>query len=202
MDKGTINYYNRNADWYYWTTVGVDMDVLRKKFASYLPGEARVIDMGCGSGRDVMAFSDMGHDAAGLDGAKELLKLAEERLGIKTVVADMSEYIAASPYDGIWCCASLIHLNDEEKARFFRNLDRNLKPGGALFISVKEGIETGRDSDGVYTSNCTGAELRRRLEDAGCEILDDRVTTDAMGRGNVRWLNVFARKRSGRTDRI
>ena len=195
MDKRTIDYYNRNADWYYWTTVGVDMDVFRKKFASYLPGEASVIDMGCGSGRDVMAFSDMGHNAVGLDGAKELLKLAEERLEIKTIAADLSDYKAASPYDGIWCCASLIHLNDEEKARFFRNLDRNLKHGGVIYISAKEGAETGRDSDGVYTSNCTEAELRRSLEDAGCEVLVTKTTEDAAGRCGVRWLNVFARKK-------
>lgn len=195
MDKSTIDYYNRNADSYYWNTVGVDMSVFRKKFASYLPNEASVIDMGCGSGRDVMAFSDMGHDAAGLDAAKELLKLAEERLEIKTIAADMSEYKAASPYDGIWCCASLIHLSDEEKARFFRNLERNLKPGGVLFVSVKEGIETGRDGDGVYTNNCTWEELKRYLESAGCRILEDRVTTDAMGRSGVKWLNVFAKKK-------
>ena len=195
MDKSTIDYYNRNADRYYWNTVGVDMSVFRKKFASYLPNEASVIDMGCGSGRDVMAFSDMGHDAAGLDAAKELLKLAEERLEIKTIAADMSEYKAASPYDGIWCCASLIHLSDEEKARFFNNLERNLKPGGVLFISVKEGIETGRDSDGVYTSNCTWEELKSYLESAGCGMLEDRVTTDAMGRSGVKWLNVFAKKK-------
>lgn len=195
MDKRTIDYYNRNADSYYWNTVGVDMSVFRKKFASYLPNEASVIDMGCGSGRDVMAFSDMGHDAAGLDAAKELLKLAEERLEIKTIAADMSEYKAASPYDGIWCCASLIHLSDEEKARFFRNLERNLKPGGVLFVSVKEGIETGRDGDGVYTNNCTWEELKRYLESAGCGILEDRVTTDAMGRSGVKWLNVFAKKK-------
>ncbi|MBR0379228.1 MAG: class I SAM-dependent methyltransferase [Mogibacterium sp.] len=195
MDKSTIDYYNRNADSYYWNTVGVDMSVFRKKFASYLPNEASVIDMGCGSGRDVMAFSDMGHDAAGLDAAKELLKLAEERLEIKTIAADMSEYKAASPYDGIWCCASLIHLSDEEKARFFRNLERNLKPGGVLFVSVKEGIETGRDGDGVYTNNCTWEELKRYLESAGCGILEDRVTTDAMGRSGVKWLNVFAKKK-------
>lgn len=195
MDKSTIDYYNRNADRYYWNTVGVDMSVFRIKFASYLPNEASVIDMGCGSGRDVMAFSDMGHSAVGLDAAKELLKLAEERLGIKTVYADMSEYKAASPYDGMWCCASLIHLNDEEKARFFRNLDRNLKPGGVLFISVKEGIETGRDSDGVYTSNCTWEELKSYLESAGCGMLEDRVTTDAMGRSGVKWLNVLAKKK-------
>ena len=194
MDKSTIDYYNRNADWYYWTTVGVDMDAFRKKFASYLPGEASVIDMGCGSGRDVMAFSDMGHSAVGLDGAKELLKLAEERLGIKTIAADLSDYKAASPYDGIWCCASLIHLNDEEKTRFFRNLDRNLKPGGVIYISAKEGIKTGRDSDGVYTCNCTEKELKKHLEDAGCTILETKVTEDAMGRGGVRWLNVFAKK--------
>ena len=195
MDKRTIDYYNRNADSYYWNTVGVDMSVFRKKFASYLPNEASVIDTGCGSGRDVMAFSDMGHDAAGLDAAKELLKLAEERLEIKTIAADMSEYKAASPYDGIWCCASLIHLSDEEKARFFRNLERNLKPGGVLFVSVKEGIETGRDGDGVYTNNCTWEELKRYLESAGCGILEDRVTTDAMGRSGVKWLNVFAKKK-------
>ena len=195
MDKSTIDYYNRNADSYYWNTVGVDMSVFRKKFASYLPNEASVIDMGCGSGRDVMAFSDMGHDAAGLDAAKELLKLAEERLEIKTIAADMSEYKAASPYDGIWCCASLIHLSDEEKARFFRNLERNLKPGGVLFVSVKEGIETGRDGDGVYTNNCTWEELKRYLESAGCGILEDRVTTDAMGRSGVKWLNGFAKKK-------
>lgn len=120
--KGTIEYYDNNADWYYWTTVGVDMDAMRKKFASYLPSEARVVDMGCGSGRDVMAFSDMGHDAVGLDASKELLKLAEERLGIKTIFADMVRWKASEPYDGIWCCASLIHLNSAEKEMFFKIL--------------------------------------------------------------------------------
>lgn len=195
MDKSTIDYYNRNADRYYWNTVGLDMDALRKTFASYLPNEASVIDMGCGSGRDVMAFSDMGHDALGLDAAKELLKLAEERLEIRTTAADMSQYKAVSPYDGIWCCASLIHLNDREKKSFFGNLDRNLKPGGVIYISVKEGIETGTDSEGLYMSNCTEAELRKYLEDAGCEILETKETEDAQGRGGVRWLNVFARKK-------
>ena len=192
--SSTTDYYNRNADWYYWTTVGVDMDAFRKKFASYLPAEASVIDMGCGSGRDVMAFSDMGHDAVGLDEAKELLRLAEERLEIRTIAADMSSWKASAPYDGIWCCASLIHLNEEEKERFFRNLDQNLKTGGVIYISVREGIETGTDSEGVYTSNCTEEELRRYLEDAGCEILETKVTEDAMGRGGVKWLNVIARK--------
>ena len=194
--KGTIEYYDNNADWYYWTTVGVDMDAMRKKFASYLPSEARVIDMGCGSGRDVMAFSDMGHDAVGLDASKELLKLAEERLGIKTIFADMVRWKATEPYDGIWCCASLIHLNSAEKEMFFKNLDHNLKPGGIIYISVKDGIKTGVDEDGRYYSDCPEAELRKYLEDAGCEILEVITTDDAMDRERFKWLNVFARKKA------
>ncbi|MBQ6456481.1 MAG: class I SAM-dependent methyltransferase [Mogibacterium sp.] len=193
--KSTIDYYNNNADWYYWTTVGLDMDALRKKFASYLPGEARVIDMGCGSGRDTAAFSDMGHDALGLDAAKELLALAMERLEIKGAVGDLSSWVSSAPYDGIWCCAALIHLNDEEKARFFRNLDRNLKPGGVIYISAREGIETGVDDKGRYMSNCTEEELREYLGGAGCEITETLITEDTLGRPGAKWLNVFAVKR-------
>ena len=193
MDKGTIDYYNNNADRYYWETVAVDLDKMRIKFASYLPAESRVIDLGCGSGRDVMAFGYMGHDAAGLDASAELVKLARERLEVKASVGDMSSWIASEPYDGIWCCASLIHLNDKEKDRFFRNLPRNLKKGGVIYISVKDGIETGVDEDGRYYSNCSEAELKEYLAGAGCEILETVATEDAMGRRSFRWLNVFAR---------
>ncbi len=193
--RSTIDYYNRIADSYYWTTVGIDMSKLRNAFAAYLPAEARVIDLGCGSGRDVMAFGDMGHEASGLDASKELVELAKERLEVKASVGDMVTWRASEPYDGIWCCASLIHLNEEEKKRFFGNLQYNLKPGGVIYISVKEGIETGTDEEGVYTSNCTADELKSFLNGAGCEILETVVTEDAMGRPGVKWLNVIAKKR-------
>ena len=193
--RSTIDYYNRIADSYYWTTVGIDMSKLRNAFAAYLPAESRVIDLGCGSGRDVMAFCDMGHDASGLDASKELVELAKERLEVKASVGDMVTWRASESYDGIWCCASLIHLNEEEKKRFFGNLQYNLKPGGVIYISVKEGIETGTDEEGVYTSNCTADELKSFLDGAGCEILETVVTEDAMGRPGVKWLNVIAKKR-------
>ena len=192
--NSTIKYYNDHADWYYWTTVAVDMDVMRKKFASFLPSEARVIDMGCGSGRDVLCFSDMGFDAVGLDASEELVKLAKERLEIKAFVGDMATYRTQDPYDGIWCCASLFHLDDEQKKKFFSNLNHNLKMDGVVYISVKEGIETGVDKDGRFYSNCTEEELVRALYGAGCAVFDIYTTDDGMGRDGVRWLNVFARK--------
>ena len=195
MNIETIDYYNRTADQYYWNTVGVDLGAMRKLFASYLPAEATVIDLGCGSGRDVLAFNDMGHNAIGLDASEELVKLAKERLQIRAVVGDIPSWIADAPFDGIWCCASLIHLNDKEKERFFKNLNYNLKKDGVIYIAVKDGVETGLDEKGRFISNCTLEELRDYLEEAGCRILETITTEDALGRDRFKWLNVIARKK-------
>ena len=190
----TMDYYNNNADQYYWTTVGVDLDATRKRFASYLPAEASIIDMGCGSGRDVLAFCDMGYNAIGLDASEELVSLARERLGIKAYVGDMSYWLAEEPFDGIWCCASLMHLDDAACRRFFLNLNNNLKPGGVLYISVKSGIETGIDKEGRYLRDFSEEEMLELIESVkGLHLKELWYTEDALSRRNFRWLNVIAK---------
>ena len=192
MNK-TIDYYNQNADSYYRTTVGTDLDATRKRFAKYLPTEARVIDIGCGSGRDVLAFSDMGFDAAGLDASEELVGLAKERLGVKAFAADMSTWIASEPYDGIWCCASVMHLDDEECKRFFENLQYNLKPKGAIYISVKSGIETGEDAAGRYLMDFTREDIEGLVNAVrGLRIREFWYTEDTLKRRDFKWMNIIA----------
>ena len=185
----TIEYYNRNADAYYRNTVDAVFDRLRRKFVSYLPEHARIIDIGCGSGRDVKAFRDMGYEAVGLDASKEMARVAREQLGIDVITGDMSEWIAEEPYDGIWCCASLLHLHEEEAERFLSNLKINLKPGGVIFLSVKEGIETGYDDKGRYLRNYTEGELREKLPSAGISVVSINKTGDQLGRAGFQWLN-------------
>lgn len=63
----TIDYYNRNADIYFESTVGADFTDAHERFCAYLPKGARIIDIGCGSGRDVWAFLEGGYLAMGLD---------------------------------------------------------------------------------------------------------------------------------------
>ena len=189
----TISYYNENAEQYYSSTIDVDFEWMRNKFASYLPNYARIIDIGCGSGRDVKAFREMGYDAIGLDASEELACLARAKSGIDVVVADMCTWIAEEPYDGIWCCAALLHLHEEDADRFLQNLQHNLTPNGILYISVKEGIQTGLDEKGRYMKNYTEEELRQKLERAGLEILDTEMSGDMLGREQFRWLNIFAR---------
>ena len=195
--NSTIEYYNTHADDYYWTTVGVDLDATRRRFTAHLPAEARVIDVGCGSGRDVLAFSNMGFKAYGLDASEELANLARERLGIKVFTADMSEWITTEPYNGIWCCASLMHLHDDECRRFFANLQYNLCASGAIYISVKSGIETGPDNSGRYMRNFTEEELRKLIcTVSGLEVKELWYTDDTLSRRDFRWLNVIAVKAS------
>lgn len=190
----TIEYYNQHASEYYKSTIDVDFDQLRRRFVSLLPEGARIIDIGCGSGRDVKAFCDMGYQAIGLDASEELADEARKNLGVEVIVGDMTTWKAQEPFDGIWCCASLLHLREEEANAFFQNLQYNLKPGGILFLSVKEGIETGYDEKGRYMRNYTEQELRSKLEDADLEVIELNTSEDGLGRDGFRWLNAFGKK--------
>ena len=190
----TIDYYNRNADAYFRNTVDADFDRLRRKFVSYLPEHARIVDIGCGSGRDVKVFCDMGYDAVGLDASEEMARVAREQLGVDVITGDMADWIAEEPYDGIWCCAALLHLHEEEAEQFLSNLKTNLKPGGVVFISVKEGIETGYDDKGRYMRNYTENELVEKLETVDMKVMETENSGDLLGRDQFKWINVFARR--------
>ena len=190
----TIDYYNQNADAYFQNTVDADFDQLRRKFVSYLPDHARIIDIGCGSGRDVKAFCDMGYNAVGLDASEEMARVARERLGVDVITGDMADWIAEEPYDGIWCCAALLHLHEDEAERFLSNLKTNLKSGGVVLISVKEGIESGYDDKGRYMRNYTEIELGEKLESVGMEVMETENSGDLLGRNQFKWINVFARR--------
>lgn len=190
----TIDYYNLNAADYYESTIDVDFDRMRSKFTAYLPEHARIIDVGCGSGRDVKAFCEMGFQAEGLDASEELARIASRKLGIQVFSADMTTWISEEPFDGIWCCASLLHLPEEGTKQFLHNLRYNLTPGGILYVSVKEGIQTGPDEKGRYFRNYTQEDLTDKLQAAGLTILEVEATGDLLGRDQFRWLNVFARR--------
>ena len=189
----TVDYYNKNARQYYDSTIDADLSSQIQKFAALLSPGARIIDVGCGSGRDTKAFCDLGFKASGIDASDELAAMAADRLGIDVTVGDMSSWIADEPYDGMWCCAVLMHLTDEERDSFLGNLRHNLKPGGVVFFSVKEGIETGEDDKGRYMRNYTEAEITDCLRKAGCRIIQISRSTDKLGREEFGWLNVLCR---------
>ena len=187
----TIKYYNNNAEEYYKRTKDVDFSDIYGRFLKYIPKGGEIADLGCGSGRDVAYFASKGYKAIGIDASEDLAKISSEKAGIRVIVADMSTWLAYQPLDGIWCCASILHLDDEGLEGFFGNLQYNLKKGGALFISVKTGISTGIDNSSRYMRNFDEGEIKGLIEKAGLAIKECWYSADNIGRYDTKWINVI-----------
>lgn len=218
VNNRTVDYYNENADEYFEATADADLSDARERFVSYLGGtemafeadreadvpagveadakaaDVRIIDVGCGSGRDAAAFREMGYEVRGLDASEELARVAAERFGIRVTVCDMASWVAEEPFDGVWCCASLLHLDDDGVERFFRNLPGNVADGGAVFVSVKTGIKTGFDDKGRFMRIFTEDEISGLFEGTGFTVKEVWYTDDGLGRSDVKWVNVIALK--------
>ena len=191
MTTKTIQFYNENAESYFKSTATVDFTSTYNRFLKYIPEHGSIIDMGCGSGRDVSAFARMGYEAVGLDASEKLAEIAEKASGASVIIADMSSWVADEPFDGIWCCASILHLQNEELRSVFDNLEKNLKPGGVIFISVKSGIETGVDEKGRYMRNFTEKELEDLLKSANISVTEKWETKDKLAREDFYWINMI-----------
>ena len=188
----TVEYYNNTAKEYFDSTSQVDLENLYERFLAYIPAGGSIMDLGCGSGRDVKWFRDHGYDAYGLDASEKLVKIACEKLQIPIELSTIEEWVADDPYDGIWCCASIMHLDDEAIEQFFSNLKDNLKPDGVLFMSVKSGIETGIDRYGRYFRDFEEDDIDELLARyPGLELKELWYTEDAFHRNDFRWLNVL-----------
>lgn len=192
----TIRYYNENAESYYRDTAEIDFSAAYDRFLKYVPDHGCIVDIGCGSGRDMVAFASRGYHAVGLDASEELARITEEYTGAKVTVCDMATWKAEKPFDGIWCCASLLHLNDEGVGSFFENLKYNLKAGGAIYVSVKSGIETGFDEKGRYMRNFTEDELKEWFNRAGIAVAESWWTGDQLDRTGFCWINMIGIKAS------
>lgn len=187
----TISYYDNNAKDYWISTVDADMTEAYNKFLKYVPDGGTIVDMGCGSGRDLRTFKKMGYQVTGLDASEKMTKLASDYSGVPVINADMSTWKAENPFDGIWCCASLLHLREEELSDFFGNLKYNLTHSGAIYISVKSGIKTGNDSKGRYMKDFTETKLKRLFHENGITVKDLWTNDDSIGRDGFHWINAI-----------
>ncbi len=191
MKQKTIDFYNQHATEYFAETVGVDLKEQRDVFLTVLPLGGRIIDLGCGSGRDSRYFLEKGFTVDALDASQELCKLAQQFTGIPVQCCTIQEWKPEKSYDGIWACASLLHLKREELKEFFKNCHRYLKKDGVLFVSAKEGVQTGTDEKGRFFINFDETLIRELVYgDSRYEMLRLWSTKDGLGR-ETNWINLL-----------
>ena len=191
----TLEYYNRNAREFAEGTAGVDFSQIQNRFLSLLPEGALILDFGCGSGRDTKYFLEHGFRVEAADGSEELCRLASAYTGIPVKQMLFQELEETEKYDGIWACASILHLRREELPEVFRKMYRALKPGGILYVSFKYGDFEG-ERNGRYFTDMTEETAEELLESVPeLKIKERWVTGDVRaGRGAEKWLNMILRR--------
>jgi SAM-dependent methyltransferase len=155
---------------------------------------ARILDFGCGSGRDSRAFLDLGYKVSALDGSAQLCRIAGELTGLHVRCLDFRDYVPAADerYEGIWACASLLHLKKAELLPVLGELTCALVPGGILYVSFKYGDFEG-ERNGRYFTDLTLEGLRTLLASLPeLKAAETWVTGDVRpGRSDERWLNAL-----------
>ncbi len=192
----TLQYYNQHAKAYVDSTRDVEFSQTQERFLQYLEPGARILDFGCGSGRDTKYFRNRGFQVEAVDGSAEFVRIASEYTGINVRRMLFQDLDEVECYDGIWACSSILHLPCAELEVVLGKMARALRRRGIVYTSFKYGTEEGERS-GRYFTNMTEAKMAGLLERIPVYDVEEMwVTFDVRpGRGDERWLNMILRKR-------
>ena len=195
--KASIPYYEENGAAFVEGSVHADMSGAYAHFLPRLPAGARILDLGCGSGRDSLEFLRRGYRVVSADGSSAMCAYAQKLTGQEVLCLRFEELDFRAEFDGVWACASLLHVGKSEMPGVLRRVARALKPGGIAYLSYKYGTEE-RESGGRSFSDYTERDLPDLLPPAlGLELQEYWITQDVRPEREERWLNVIAEKGKG-----
>jgi SAM-dependent methyltransferase len=154
--EATIQHYDRRAEAFWLGTrdhdVSQNIAALLQRIEVTAP--FAILDLGCGPGRDLVAFTRLGHRAVGVEGAANLAAMARANSGCEVWQQDLLALdLPPQRFDGVFANAVLFHVPSQELPRVLGQLHATLKPGGVLFSSNPRGRnEEGWDGEryGVY----------------------------------------------------
>ncbi len=185
-----MDYYENNATIFVESTRLVDMQPLYQRFLPWLPKQANILDAGCGSGRDTKYFIKQGYKVTAFDASIRIAALAEKETGQTISVQRLQDIQYQNQFDGIWACASLLHVSAKELPDIFHRLVRALKSNGVIYCSFKYG-QGEYEKQGRRFTNMDEAGLRVLVDEIdGLAAKELWVTVDRRpGREQERWLN-------------
>lgn len=196
MDKQTLEYYQNNTKEickrYESAKNGIE-----QYFSISFPPKSKILDIGAGSGRDMIKLLEQGHEVLGIEPCEELIDLAFKNHPIlsgkiyKDSLPDLDERLNGK-FDGILCSAVLMHIPKNHLFDTAFSLKRVLKPGGFLLVSIpKEGPEINsqsRDMEGRLYIQYSPDYLRLLFERIGFQLNGEWETKDSLERENRTWF--------------
>jgi 2-polyprenyl-3-methyl-5-hydroxy-6-metoxy-1,4-benzoquinol methylase len=193
MHQPTIDYYNANADMYFQRTVHLNNAATLDILIPCMPLKARILDAGCGSGRDAKMLIERGFDVTALDASCALASLASAYIHRPVHAMAFSEMAFDGVFDGVLANASLLHLDRNAFIDALHRLWRSLKFGGAMVATFKSGATEIQDQTGRYFAYWSEEELIALFTHVGFSKVRVRLLPDLFGR-DAGWYAVEAHK--------
>lgn len=196
MYEETINYYNNNAKEFADRTVNTDMGICQKKFTALLEKGAYILDAGCGSGRDSRFFKEHGFNVKAIDASSEMCRLAAEYTGLNVECINFNELDYNTEFDGIWACASLLHIEKKELPGILKIFNKALKPGGIMYASFKYGDKEEKRLGRFFSDYSIDEAEKIFLKDNLFEIIESFKTEDARPDYKDKpWVNIIVKNK-------
>ena len=191
-------FYNNNADNYFEKTKNIDMYEAYNKFLQYIPAGGHILDVGCGSGRDLRYFKNNNYVPEGLDISKSICKIAEKYSGCK-VYNDNILTINSSDfdkYDGVWACASLLHIKYTQLPLALDKISNLLNSNGYVYLSFKHGNKEYKNNKNLQYTDMSSVKMIVLLAKYKTfKIIEEFYTSDGLAREKD-WYNVILQKRN------
>jgi SAM-dependent methyltransferase len=200
----TLEQYNRGADDFWEGTCDHDVSQNIATMLQYIEGQPpfTILDFGCGPGRDLKTFADLGHIAVGLDGASRFAAMARIHGGCEVWQQDFLKVeLPDNRFDAVFANAALFHVPRQELPRVLLELRATLKPGGVLFSSNPRGHNEEGWNQGRYGAFYDLELWRRYLSAAGFVELTHYYRPPGLPRDRQPWLASVWRRRIAQSNR-
>lgn len=196
MTTQTIAYYNQNTQSFIERTVHADMSFSQNKFIKLLDPGMRILDAGCGSGRDSKFFMEKGFAVQAMDGSEKMCQMAQAYIGRPVACMTFEEMNWEEEFDGVWACACLLHVKKDALPQILGRFHRALKEEGIFYASFKSG-DREEERLGRLFSDYQLEEIEEVfLRDGLFELVESYKTEDFRPDYKDKpWVNIIVRKR-------
>lgn len=199
MDQSTLKYYSDNAAQVAERYESVVSD-LSAHFADSFSKGGKILDIGCGSGRDLAVLYKLGYDCYGVDPTQEFVAIAQQlhsELENRIFLGNLPDLQVPfnDNFDGVLCSAVLMHIDIEQLPATAMAIKSCLKVGGRLLYSVPSKrtdlVESNRDLNGRLFIPDQAVRLNSLFSSMGFTEIASWTNSDSMGRDSVEWVSVL-----------
>ncbi|HEY9104432.1 class I SAM-dependent methyltransferase [Chitinimonas sp.] len=191
ISQTTLAHYEARAEEFWLGTRDHDVSQNIAALLRHIEGVApfQILDFGCGPGRDLKTFCELGYIAVGLEGATRFAEMARDHSGCEVWQQDfLALDLPAGRFDGVYANASLFHVPRAALPQVLAQLHATLKPGGVLFASNPRGQNEEGWNGERYGSYHDLAAWRRYMEAAGFAELEHYYRPQGLPREQQPWL--------------